>query len=90
MGTARKSNNNKRLQEFGRHLESLILKKGYSSPYDFWIRQAGDDISRASLNYILAGKREPKLFTLILLMELLDVTPQELFNFGERKKSAHR
>lgn len=81
MKTTKKLNNDKRLKEFGRHLESLIHKKGYASAYDFWIRHAGDDISRASLNYILAGKREPKLLTLVLLMKLLDVTPQELFKF---------
>lgn len=86
MGAPRKVSNNKKLKEFGEHLKTLIRRRGYKSAYDFWIERAGDDISRMTLHYIITGQREPKLFTLILLMDLLEVTPQEFFNFGERKK----
>lgn len=89
MGTSRKLNGNKRLKDFGRHIEGLILSKGYSSPYDFWIKCAGDEMSRASLNYIISGVREPKLLTILLLMQLLEVTPEEFFNFEKRKKTTH-
>lgn len=82
----RKSKNAKHLEAFGRHLEGLIRKKGYSSAYDFWIKKAGDDLSRASLNYILKGEREPRLITLLLLMDLLNVTPDQLFSFVEHRK----
>jgi transcriptional regulator with XRE-family HTH domain len=83
---ARKSRDNKRLAEFGKHLEGIIYRQGYASVYDFWIRRAGDDISRAALNLFVKGEREPKLFTLLLLAELLEVTPQQLLKFGEQKK----
>lgn len=77
----RKQHDNQDLRRFGRHLESLILKKGYTSPYDFWVQTAGDEMARASLNYLIAGKREPKLLTIILLAELLQIEPCELLSF---------
>lgn len=76
-----KSKNLQELQRFGRHLESLIKKAGYSSPYDFWVQKAGDEMSRASLNYLIAGEREPKLLTLILLADLLEISPSKLLDF---------
>lgn len=81
MGKKKKINNNEELRRFGRHLENLILKQGYSSPYDFWVQTAGDEMARASLNYLIAGKREPKLLTLRLLANLLEVSPAELMDF---------
>lgn len=81
MGKKKKTNNNDELRRFGKHLENLILKKGYSSPYDFWVQTAGDEMARASLNYLIAGKREPKLLTLILLADLLEVPVAELIDF---------
>jgi hypothetical protein len=38
------------------------------------------------LNYIIKGEREPRLGAILALMDSLEVSPQELFNFGERKK----
>lgn len=38
-------------------------------------------MARASLNYLIAGKREPKLLTLILLADLLEVPVAELMDF---------
>ncbi len=81
LGKKRKSKNNEDLRRFGKHLGTLILQQGYSSPYDFWIQKAGEDLSRASLNYLIAGKREPKLLTLLLLAELLEVSPADLLEF---------
>lgn len=77
----KKTRHNDELRKFGKHLESLILEKGYASAYDFWIQRAGDEMARAGLNYIIAGKREPKLLTLILLADLLEVTTAELLDF---------
>lgn len=76
-----KSRNLQELRRFGKHLEALILKAGYSSPYEFWVQKAGDEMARASLNYLIAGKREPKLLTLTLLADLLEIPPSELLNF---------
>ena len=76
-----KPKNSEELRRFGRHLEALIGKSGYSSPYDFWVQKAGDEMARASLNYLIAGKREPKLLTLILLADLLEISPSELLDF---------
>ncbi|MBX3032599.1 MAG: helix-turn-helix domain-containing protein [Bdellovibrionaceae bacterium] len=81
MGKKRKLNNNEELRRFGKHLEGLILKQGYSSAYDFWVQTAGDEMARASLNYLISGKREPKLLTLILLADLLEVSLSELMDF---------
>lgn len=81
MNKKKKSRQTEELRRFGKHLERLIVKKGYKSPYDFWIQKAGDEMARAGLNYLIAGKREPKLLTLILLADLLEVTPAELLDF---------
>lgn len=77
----RKLNNNDELRKFGKHLEGLILKQGYTSTYDFWIQTAGEDISRAGLNYLITGRREPKLLTLILLADLLEISPSDIMDF---------
>ena len=69
------------LKALGQNIEKIMKKKGYESPYDFWVRQAGDQISRASLNYIIAGSSDPKATTLRALAELLEVDPKELLNF---------
>lgn len=81
VGKSRKSSNHDELRRFGKHLERLILKKGYSSPYDFWVQVAGDEMARASLNYIIAGKREPKLLTILTLANLLEISPSDLLNY---------
>lgn len=69
------------LKGFGKQVESVIRERGYESIYDFWIQRAGDDISRATLNYIVAGKVDPKASTIRTLAKLLEVTPGRLFDF---------
>ncbi|MBX9767585.1 MAG: helix-turn-helix domain-containing protein [Bdellovibrionales bacterium] len=69
------------LMGLGKHINSLILEKGYKSPYEFWIERVGDDISRASLNYILTGKVDVKATTLRKLASALDVELRRLFDF---------
>lgn len=73
------------LKAFGAHLERLIKERGYESSYDFWINVAGDDISRSGLQYIISGKREPKLSTIKILYDLLDIEPGKLFEFDRRR-----
>ncbi len=70
------------LAKLGRHIEGLILAGGYSSVYDFWVQKAGDDVSRATLNYIIAGKTDPKASTLRMIARLLGVKPSCLLDFG--------
>jgi transcriptional regulator with XRE-family HTH domain len=70
------------LANLGKHIEALIREKGYDSVYDFWIQKAGDDVSRATLNYIVAGKTDPKATTLRLIARLLGVKPSRIFDFG--------
>jgi hypothetical protein len=77
----KKSNDDEVLRRFGRHVARIIERRGFASPYDFWVQRAGDKMSRASLNYILAGKREPKLKTILLLARLLKVSPRDLIDF---------
>jgi hypothetical protein len=69
------------LRAFGQHIASLIQKKGYTSVYDFWIRRAGDKLSRASLNYIVTGQTDAKMLTLRTLAKLLKIDPKELLDF---------
>lgn len=52
------------LKEFGKKLEQLILSRGYSSVYDFWTKEGHRHMSRASLNYIVAGQVDPKVSTI--------------------------
>lgn len=69
------------LQDLGKHIDLLIKRKGYTSAYDFWVNKAGDHISRATLNYILAGKSDPKATTLRTIAKLLGVSEATLFEF---------
>ncbi len=69
------------LKALGKHVGKLIEQKGYRSPYEFWIEKAGDQISRAALNYILNGKKDPKATTLRTLATLLEVSMVDLFTF---------
>ena len=69
------------LRDFGQHVKRLIESKGYKSPYDFWIKKAGDELSRASLNYIVAGQADTKLLTLRILAKLLSVETKDLLDF---------
>lgn len=69
------------LKALGGHLQKLIKASGYKSPYDFWVQAAGDEISRATLNYILIGKVDVRVSTLRKLASLLKVDIREFFNF---------
>lgn len=69
------------LQALGDHLQKMLKERGYKSHYDFWVQVAGDDISRAALNYILNGRVDVKATTLKKFANLLEVEPKELFNF---------
>lgn len=79
--------NNIYLRQLGEHIERLILAKGYNSAYDFWVKKAGDHLSRATLNYILAGETDPKISTLRTLAILLKVPPSEIFDFKATSSS---
>jgi len=68
-------------KELGKRLEKEIKKSGYSSPYEFWIEKAGDHVSRATLNYILTGKTDVKITTLMTLAKLLKVKTKDLLDF---------
>lgn len=69
------------LRAFGVHVARLIERKGYKSLYDFWIRKAGDDLSRATLNYIVTGTKDTKLLTIRALAKLLGLDPKDLLDF---------
>lgn len=77
-GGTKSQKSDKWLKELGARINQVILKKGYRSPYEFWIEKVGDDISRSGLNFILAGKRDPRITTLKLLSEALNVDIEEL------------
>jgi len=71
------------LQRLGKNLDDLIKKKGYKSPYDFWVNKAGDHLSRSALNYVLTGKTDPKATTLRILARLLDVKPSKIVDLDD-------
>ena len=57
----------------GNNIKEIILSKGYMSPYDFWIEHGEDEFSRSNLNYLLNGRTDPKLSTLMRLSKILGV-----------------
>ena len=66
------------LKEFGRGLEQLILSRGYNSVYDFWKQVGHKYMSRASLNYIVAGEVDPRISTVKILTNILRIDNHEL------------
>jgi hypothetical protein len=72
------------LKKLGKRIESLIIERGYRSPYDFWIQSAGDYISRSALNYLIAGRYDPKVTTLRTLARLLGVSLAKLVTIKEK------
>ena len=79
---ARTKNEINWLSSLGSHIEKLIEKEGYSSPYEFWIN-ADIGISRTTLNYILRGKVDVKVCTLRKIALALNVRPNDLLNFSK-------
>ena len=75
------------LKALGRHIERLILEGGYKSAYEFWIECAGDDLSRATLNYVLKGETDPKATTLRTIARLLKIHPSRMLEVKETRKS---
>ena len=69
------------LSALGRHIHSKILEKGFKSPYEFWVEALGDQVSRASLNYVLNGSVDVRATTLRRIAEALEMDHQEIFNF---------
>ncbi len=80
----RSKEDEKWLRTLGEHLQKMIRERGYKSPYEFWVQVAGDDISRATLNYILNGRVDVKATTLRKIASLLEIEPKEVFNFKVR------
>lgn len=74
------------LNALGDHLRQKILQRGYKSPYEFWIQSLGDEVSRASLNYILNGRVDVRATTLKRIADALEMCHSELFDFDRREK----
>ena len=66
------------LKAVGQRIGELIKKKGFASPYDFWVQKIGDEISRATLNYIISGQSDPKATTLRVIARALGVEVSDL------------
>lgn len=69
------------LKALGKRIEGEIKKQGYASVYDFWIKEAGDDFSRASLNYIVKGESDGKITTIRAIAKLLGLKTRDLLDF---------
>lgn len=80
----RSKDDEKWLAALGVRLGKLIEQKGYKSVYDFWIQAVGDEVSRASLNYILNGKVDVKISTLRKLADGLEIDLKTLLDFRVR------
>lgn len=79
--TGKNKTESKWLAGLGKRLHQLILDAGYSSPYEFWIEKAGDDISKSGLNFIINGQSNPKATTLKTLADHLGVKPSDILDF---------
>lgn len=73
----RSKEDSKWLKALGQHLEKVIKKKGYSSPYEFWIN-SDIEISRATLNYVLKGEMDVKATTLKKIAAALELDVEDL------------
>lgn len=62
----------------GKRVADLIEKKGYRSPYAFWLEHGDDGLSRSSLNYLINGRIDPKLSTLRRVAEGLGIKVEDL------------
>lgn len=69
------------LKRLGKHIEAVMRKKGYDSPYEFWLEKVGDEMSRTTLNHVLTGKYDPKTSTLKKLADSLGMSLSELVDF---------
>lgn len=76
--------NNAWLKSLGKKIEKVIHDKGYRSPYEFWVERVGDEISRSGLNFILTGQRDPRITTLKLIANALDVQIEDLLPRSEK------
>ena len=77
----------KYLKTLGRRIRSLIRKKGYASPYDFWVEKGEDLFSRPSLHYILNGQADAKITTLKAIADGLGVSVREFLEFDQPRPS---
>lgn len=77
------------IKALGEHINKIIIQKGFKSPYDFWIQALGEDVSRASLNYILKGSVDVKATTLKKIADALEIDAQEILNFKMRVNVNH-
>lgn len=66
------------LQDLGSNIAKLIKKKGYPSPYDFWVQKLDESVSRSALNYILRGKTDVRISTLRSIARALSVDLSDL------------
>jgi hypothetical protein len=68
------------LEILGKRIQKLILEKGYSSIYDFWVNAPFDgELSRATLNSIVKGKTDIKITTLSKIAYALEIELCDLF-----------
>lgn len=73
----RSRDDRKWLAALGCHLDKLIKRKGYSSPYEFWL-ESDIDISRTTLNYVLRGQMDVKATTLKKIASALELEIDDL------------
>lgn len=80
-GKNRSNDEERWLKALGNHIRQLIETKGYKSPYEFWVNNIGDQISRTTLNYILTGAVDVKATTLRKIARALGVNPKDILAF---------
>ncbi|MCB0414824.1 MAG: helix-turn-helix transcriptional regulator [Bdellovibrionales bacterium] len=67
----------KKIIKIGQNIEKAIKNKGYSSIYDFWVNNP-KPVAKSTLHDIVSGKSDPKISTLILLAESLNIDLSDL------------
>jgi hypothetical protein len=69
----------KYLLDLGKRIETLIILGGYHSVYDFWIQKCDESgLARSTLNYIVAGQTDPKITTLKMIADCLEISMNQL------------
>jgi predicted transcriptional regulator len=58
--------------KIGKNINEAIKNSGYSSIYDFWINNP-NPVPKSTLRDIITGKSDPRISTLILLTESLEI-----------------
>lgn len=62
------------------NIGKVIRRKRIEQGYTQEVLASYIEVSKSSISYYETGKKEPRAFVLIMLMGILNITPQEFLN----------